>query len=70
VAIAYAARHSGNVAGLVIIGTPGKMGPAQASKIVASLKGEKDDIVMNGVYEKTIDKCKADYRGNGNGGHE
>jgi pimeloyl-ACP methyl ester carboxylesterase len=46
VATAYAAEHPERVAGLMLIGTPGKSDPAMAEQVLASLDAEFEDGMM------------------------
>jgi pimeloyl-ACP methyl ester carboxylesterase len=53
-AIAYAGKHPGKVAGLLVTGTPGKT-PAELSKpIIASLESDKYDTVMEQYMTKLL----------------
>ncbi|HET7729469.1 MAG TPA: alpha/beta hydrolase [Usitatibacter sp.] len=61
VAAAYAAAHPGRVAGLVLVGAPGRMAPEQAKPIVASI--EKDyDRAMQGYWEKLVEGAQPHVR--------
>ena len=46
-AVAYAGQHPGRVAGLVLVGTPGKAAPAQAQQIMASLQADYDKVMAS-----------------------
>ena len=51
--VAYAGEHPDRLAGLVLVGTPGKMAPAQAQQIVASLNADYDKA-MAGYWESLL----------------
>ena len=53
-AIAYADSHSNRVAGLVLAGTPGKTPVEISEQVVASLKSEKYQFVMDDYMEKLV----------------
>jgi pimeloyl-ACP methyl ester carboxylesterase len=50
--VAYAGMHPDRVAGLVLVGAPGKMAPAEAQKIVASLNADYDKAM--GEYWESL----------------
>lgn len=50
--IAYAGAHPDRVAGLVLVGTPGKSPPEQSSKIMASMEADYEKV--SGGYWKTL----------------
>jgi pimeloyl-ACP methyl ester carboxylesterase len=50
--VAYAGMHPDRVAGLVLVGAPGKMAPAEAQKIVASLIADYDKAM--GEYWESL----------------
>ena len=52
-AVAYAGMHPDRVAGLVLVGAPGKMAPAEAQKILASLNADYDKT-MAGYWESLL----------------
>jgi pimeloyl-ACP methyl ester carboxylesterase len=54
-AIAYAGLHPQRVAGLVLSGTPGKSDEQQANTIVASLKSDAYDQVMEQYMKQLLD---------------
>jgi pimeloyl-ACP methyl ester carboxylesterase len=57
-AIAYAGKHPEKVAGLVIVGTPGKS-PASLSKpIITSLESDKYDAVMSQYMDQLLKDAK------------
>lgn len=59
VAIAYAGSHSGAVAGLVAVGAPGHVPPAQAKQIMASLEADSSyQKVMDGYMKKLLTHAK------------
>jgi pimeloyl-ACP methyl ester carboxylesterase len=52
-ALAYAARHPERVAGLVLVGTPGRAPPEQAEQVLASL--ERDyDTTMETYWDRLL----------------
>jgi len=53
-AIAYADSHSNRVAGLVLAGTPGKTPVEISEQVVASLKSDKYQFVMDDYMEKLL----------------
>jgi pimeloyl-ACP methyl ester carboxylesterase len=57
-AIAYAARYSGRVAGMVLTGTPAKTPPEQSKAVIASLESEKYDTVMADYMNKLLANAK------------
>jgi pimeloyl-ACP methyl ester carboxylesterase len=54
-AIAYAGAHPQRVAGLVLVGAPGKTPPDQAAKIVASLRANYDKVMQDFWNELLVD---------------
>jgi len=52
-ATAYAGAHPDRVAGLVLVGTPGKSSPEQASKILASMEADYDKVT-EGYWTKLL----------------
>jgi pimeloyl-ACP methyl ester carboxylesterase len=54
VAIAYAAKHPEKVVGLLLAGTPGKTPTEQSKPIMASLRSDKYDTVMNEYNKKLL----------------
>jgi pimeloyl-ACP methyl ester carboxylesterase len=53
VAIAYAGSHPDQVAGLMIVGTPGKSTPAEASKVLTSMQTDFEPV-MTGYWTKLM----------------
>lgn len=53
--LAYAGRHPLRVAGLMLVGTPGKTPPEQAAPIIASLESDAYEQVME-ILEPTPDR--------------
>ncbi len=53
-AIAYAGRHPGKIAGLLLTGTPGKTPPEQSAPVIASLESEKYETVMEQYMKKLL----------------
>jgi len=51
-ATAYVAKHPNRVAGLVLVGTPGKSPPEMAEKVLSSMKAEYDKV--NEEYWKSL----------------
>lgn len=61
VAIAYAASHPERVAGLLLVGTPGRTPPERARQIMASL--DKDyDQTMNAYWAKLLERARPNVR--------
>jgi pimeloyl-ACP methyl ester carboxylesterase len=52
-AAAYAGAHPDRVAGLVLVGTPGKNPPEQASKVLASMEADYDKVT-EGYWTKLL----------------
>ena len=52
-AVAYAGMHPDRLAGLVLVGTPGKVAPAQAQQTVAALNADYDKT-MAGYWESLL----------------
>jgi pimeloyl-ACP methyl ester carboxylesterase len=59
--IAYASAHPQRVAGLVLVGAPGKVPPEQASKIVASLEANYDKV-MQEYWNQLLTGARPDVR--------
>jgi pimeloyl-ACP methyl ester carboxylesterase len=53
-ALAYAGAHPDRVAGLVLVGTPGKTLPEQANQIMASMEADYDKVT-EGYWTKLLD---------------
>ena len=53
VAMHYAAKHPMRVAGLVLVGAPGKLPPEQSKQIMASIESNYD-ATMKGYWEKLV----------------
>lgn len=60
-AIAYAATHPQRVAGLVLVGAPGKVPPEQASKIVASLEADYANV-MEKYWDELLTGARPEVR--------
>jgi pimeloyl-ACP methyl ester carboxylesterase len=52
--IVYASKHPDQVAGLVLVGTPGRTPPDQAKQVVESLKTEKYQQVMDQYMKRLL----------------
>ncbi len=52
-AVAYAGTHPDRLAGLVLVGTPGKVAPAQAQQTVAALNADYNKT-MAGYWESLL----------------
>ena len=57
-AIEYAMRNPEKVAGLVLVGTPGKSPASESKPIIASLESEKYDTVMDQYMHKLLASAK------------
>jgi pimeloyl-ACP methyl ester carboxylesterase len=57
-AIDYAMRFPEKVAGLVLVGTPGKTSAGQAKPIVASLESEQYDTVMENYMKQLLESAR------------
>jgi len=55
--IAYAGAHPGRVAGLVLVGTPGKSDPAQAAKVMGAMEAQYD-TVSEGYWKSLLADAK------------
>ena len=53
VAMKYAARNPGRVAGLVLVGAPGKLPPEQSRQVLASIEANYDQT-MKAYWEKLV----------------
>jgi pimeloyl-ACP methyl ester carboxylesterase len=53
-AIAYAARHPEKISGLVLAGTPGRTPLEEAKQVIASLKSEKYQTVMDQYMKRLL----------------
>lgn len=60
-AIAYAGAEPERVAGLVLVGAPGRTPPEQAGKIVASIEANYD-AVMQGYWDKLLAGARPEVR--------
>ena len=60
-AIAYAGAHPQRVAGLMLVGTPGRTPTDQAAKVLASLEADYE-TVMNGYWNKLLAGAAPDVR--------
>jgi pimeloyl-ACP methyl ester carboxylesterase len=61
VAIHYAAKHPSQVAGLVVVGAPGRTPPAQARQILGSIEADYD-AAMKAYWEKLVDGAQPRVR--------
>jgi pimeloyl-ACP methyl ester carboxylesterase len=52
-AIAYAGAHPDRVAGLVLVGTPGKSQPEQAGQVMATMEADYEKV-MEGYWKKLL----------------
>jgi pimeloyl-ACP methyl ester carboxylesterase len=59
--IAYAGTHPDQVAGLMLVGTPGKTPAAQAQKILSAMRADYDRV-MDGYWNKLLDGAQAEVR--------
>lgn len=57
-AIAYASANADRVAGLVLLGTPGKSLPEQSAPIIASLESDKYQMVMDQYMKQLLTDAK------------
>ena len=57
----YAAKHPTQVAGLVLVGAPGKTPPEQAKEILAAIESNYD-ATMKGYWEKLVDGAQPHVR--------
>jgi pimeloyl-ACP methyl ester carboxylesterase len=57
-AIAYADAHPNKVAGLMMVGTPGKTDPQQSKQIIASLESDQYQHVMDDYMKKILTGAK------------
>lgn len=57
-AIAYADAHPNKVAGLMMVGTPGKSDPEQSKQIIASLESDQYQRVMDDYMKKILTGAK------------
>lgn len=60
-AIAYAGTHPGRVAGLVLVGAPGKL-PAEQTRQIQESLAEDYDGAMKAFWEKLLDGARPDVR--------
>lgn len=60
-AAAYAGKHPGRVAGLVLAGTPGKSSPEQAQQIMGSLHADYDKV-MAGYWNSLLEGAQPPVR--------
>ncbi len=61
VAIKYAGRHPARVAGLVLVGTPGRIPPEQAKQVMASVEANYE-TTMKGYWEKLVEGAQPHVR--------
>lgn len=61
VAISYAGSHPDRVAGLVLVGAPGRMPAEQAKPIVAAIEANYDET-MKGYWEKLLTEAQPHVR--------
>lgn len=61
VAISYAGSHPDRVAGLVLVGAPGKMPAEQSKPIVAAIEANYDET-MKGYWEKLLTEAQPHVR--------
>lgn len=59
--VEYAGTHPDRVAGLVLVGTPGRMAPAQTQQIVAALSADFDKT-MAGYWESLLADAQPSVR--------
>ena len=57
-AVAYANANADRVAGLVLLGTPGKSSPEQSTPIIASLESDKYQMVMDQYMKQLLTDAK------------
>jgi pimeloyl-ACP methyl ester carboxylesterase len=57
-AIAYAGIYPGRVAGLVLVGTPGKSSPEQSKSVIASLESESYQEVMDMHMKQLLENAQ------------
>ena len=57
-AIDYAVRYPERVAGLMLVGTPGRTPSEQSKPIIASLESEKYDTVMEGYMKQLLKNAR------------
>lgn len=61
IAIKYAGRYPGRVAGLVVVGAPGKIPPEQAQQTLAAIEANYD-TTMKGYWEKLVGNAQPHVR--------
>ena len=61
VAIKYAGAHPDRVAGLVVVGAPGRMPPEQSKQILGAIETNYD-ATMKGYWEKLVDGAQPRVR--------
>jgi len=61
VAIHYAGKHADRVAGLVVVGAPGKVPAEQSKKILGALESDYD-ATMKGYWEKLVTGAQPNVR--------
>jgi pimeloyl-ACP methyl ester carboxylesterase len=61
VAIKYAGRHPDRVAGLVVVGAPGKVPEEQSKRILGSIEADYD-ATMKGYWEKLVAGAQPNVR--------
>lgn len=60
-AIEYAGSHQDRVAGLVLVGAPGKMPPQQAAQLLQSIEADYDGV-MRGYWQKLLTDARPAVR--------
>jgi pimeloyl-ACP methyl ester carboxylesterase len=60
-ALAYAAKQPQRVAGLVLVGVPGRIPKEQAQKIIASIEADYDNV-MRAYWDKLMTGARSDVR--------
>ncbi len=60
-AAAYAGKYRDRVAGLVLVGTPGKADPVQAAQVLAGIDSDYDNVVA-GYWKSLIDGAQPNAR--------
>lgn len=61
VAVNYAAKHRGRVAGLVLVGAPGKIAAEQSKRIMGSIEADYAPT-MKGYWEKLVEGAQPHVR--------
>lgn len=60
-AIAYAGAHPDRVAGLVLVGTPGRSSPEQAKQVMSSMEADYDKV-SQGYWEKLLESGRPEVQ--------